>query len=481
MDATMEKRKAADQVNRPNAQSEDSSEKPLSWGTRIAYGCGDAACNIVLAGMINSLLTLFYTDYAGVSIATVGLVFLLSRFFDGTSDVIMGIIVEKTHSKWGKARPWILWTSVPYVIFSIALFMVPQTNETLQFWYMFVTYNLLTTVCYTAINVPYGTLSTLMTRSSKERDMLSVVRMSLAPVGRLVAVTFSLPVVKLFGNDQAAWVKAMIMWAAIAFVLLVVCFAKCKETVHVSVSQEKKAKNKVGFAKSAKSLLGNIYFWATLILWTVTVVQQTLVGTLLPYYCKYIFNNDDLYSIIYMGENITLILGALICPMLLKRFNKRDLCLAGCIIAVIAQLGLMVNQHSFTWLLAVTIVRAIGQAPITAVIFGMMGDVVEYGQWKFHIRQESLIFGGGSLGFKIGSGVSAAITTSLLGIAGFVSSASGGAAQPESAKTMIINIYQYGILGIWVVAVLVLLFYKLDRLYPSIMKELREREKAGTM
>ena len=132
-------------------------------------------------------------------------------------------------------------------------------------------------------------------------------------------------------------------------------------------------------------------------------------------------------------------------------------------------------------MLGVTIVRAIGQAPITAVIFGMMGDVVEYGQWKFHIRQESLIFGGGSLGFKIGSGISAAIVTSLLGISGFVSSATGGAAQPESAKLMIMNIYQYGIPAIWIAAVIVLLLYRLDKQYPQIMRDLAAREQRGEM
>lgn len=134
----------------------------LSWGTRLSYGCGDVACNIVMAGMVNSLLTLFYTDYANVPIATVGLVMLISRFFDGTSDVIMGVLVNRTHSRWGKARPWLLWMALPYVICSISLFCVPQTSTTLQFWYIFVTYNLLATVCYTAINVPYGTLSTLI-------------------------------------------------------------------------------------------------------------------------------------------------------------------------------------------------------------------------------------------------------------------------------------------------------------------------------
>lgn len=404
---------------------------------------------------------------------------LISRFFDGSSDVIMGIIVNKTHSKWGKARPWILWMAIPYVICSVALFTVPQTSATLQFWYIFVTYNLLATVCYTAINVPYGTLSTLMTRSSHERDMLSIVRMSLAPVGRLIAVTLSLPVVKLFGDTQSAWIKAMIMWSALAFILLLICFFSCKETVQVTAAAKETPKS--GLGKELKALLGNRYFWAALILWTVTVVQQTLAGTLAPYYCKYIFENDTLYSVLYMCENITLIVGALVCPLLLKYFSKRNLCLAGCLIAVAAQAAFLINTESFQWMAAITILRAIGQAPITAIIFGMMGDVVEYGQWKFHVRQESLIFGGGSLGFKIGSGISAAIITSLLGISGFVSSATGGATQPETAKAMIINIYVYGILLIWIVAVIVLLLYRLDRLYPQIMEDLSEREKHGEL
>ena len=101
----------------------------------------------------------------------------------------------------------ILWMSIPYCVSAIALFTVPQTQGSLQFWYIFITYNLTTTVFYTAINVPYGTLSTMMTRSSHERDMLSIFRMSLAPIGRIIAVTFTQPVVKLFGDDQAAWVR----------------------------------------------------------------------------------------------------------------------------------------------------------------------------------------------------------------------------------------------------------------------------------
>lgn len=454
----------------------------LTPGTRIAYGCGDTACNIVF-GMISTLLTLFYTDYAGISVVTVGLVMLISRVFDGTSDVIMGILVNKTKSRFGKARPWILWMSVPYCVAAISLFCVPQTTESTHFWYIFITYNLCTTVCYTAINVPYGTLSTMMTRSSHERDLLSVFRMSMAPLGRIIAVTLTMPVVKLFGDDQAAWIKAMTMWVIIAMIMLIVCFARCKETVNFEQVEKKENKAKKASAgKQIKALLGNQYFWATLILWTVTCVHGTIVGTSLPYYCKYIFGNDTwMYSVLYLAETGTLVIGAIFCPLLLRRFGKKQISLVGCIIAVVAHAAFMLNPGSYGWALITSIVRSLGEAPLTAIVFGMMGDVVEFGQWKSHIRQESLIFGGGSLGFKLGTGITSAIITKLLDAAGYLSSATGTASQPDSALHMIQSIYVWGPLIIWIVAVVVLFFYKLDDKYDGIMRDLAEREARGEM
>ncbi|PWJ47936.1 MFS transporter [Faecalicatena contorta] len=451
--------------------------KPLSVGTRVSYGFGDTACNIVF-GMISTLLTLFYTDYAGISVAIVGLVMLISRIFDGVSDVIMGFIVNRTNSKWGKARPWILWMSIPYCISAVALFLVPQTNETLQFWYIFITYNLCTTVFYTAINVPYGTLSTMMTRSSHQRDLLSIFRMSMAPIGRIIAVTFTMPVVKLFGDDQAAWVKAMSMWVILAFIMLVTCFLKCKETVHIELA----AKTKVPFSKNIKALLTNQYFWSTLILWTVTCVHGTIVGTTLPYYCKYIFRNDTwMYSVLYFAEAGTLILGAMLCPFLLKKMGKRNLSLIGAVIAVASHMLLLLNPYSFSWALGTSIIRALGEAPLTAVVFGMMGDVIEFGQWKSRVRQEALVFGGGSLGFKIGTGITSVVITSMLNTAGYLSSTGGNVTQPGSAVDMIRNIYVWGPTLIWAVAIIVLIVYKLDKKYPKIMEELGEREARGEL
>lgn len=449
----------------------------LSVGTRLAYGCGDTACNIVF-GMISTLLTLFYTDYAGVSVVTVGMVMLISRVFDGTSDIIMGFLVNRTKSRWGKARPWILWMAVPYCIAAVALFAVPQTSGSLQFWYIFITYNLCTTVLYTAINVPYGTLSTMMTRSSHERDLLSIFRMSMAPIGRIIAVTFTMPVVKLFGDDQAAWIKAMAMWASIALVMLVICFARCKEAVCVTAVQTQK----VPLGKNLRALLTNQYFWAALLLWTVTCVHGTIVGTSLPYYCKYIFGNDSwMYSVLYLAEAGTLVLGAMCCPLLLRRFGKRNMSLVGAIVAVAAHAALLLNPTSFSWALGTSIIRALGEAPLTAVVFGMMGDVIEFGQWKTHIRQEALIFGGGSLGFKIGTGVTSAVITSLLDKAGYLSSTGAAVTQPASAVAMIQNIYVWGPTLVWAVAVVALLLYQLDKKYPKIMTEIAEREARGEL
>lgn len=450
----------------------------ISWGTRIAYGGGDAACNVVF-GMISTLLTLFYTDYVGISAATVGLVMLLSRVFDGVSDAVMGIIVEKTNSKWGKARPWILWMAVPYAGSAVLLFTVPHTTEMIQFFYMFITYNFVTTVCYTAINLPYSSLSAMMTRSSSERDMLSIVRMGISPFGRILAVTGTMPVVKFFGNDQAAWAKTMALWAVIALVLLVICFLKCEEKVEI---EAKKKQEKIPAKTALKALVSNRYFWMVVILWTMQNAIYCITGTILPYYCKYIFGNDTwMYSALYLTETLLIVAVTFFCPILLKRFGKRNMSLAGMILALAGQVVFCLNPTNFSWMVMSCVIRAIGLAPLNSVVFGFLGDVVEYGQWKTHIRQESLIFAGSSVGMKLGAGITSAVITGLLSLAGYVSSQAGAAGQPDSAMNMIIDIYKYGPMVVWIVVIITLLFYKLDKQYPKIMEELMEREARGEL
>lgn len=454
------------------------SNHKLSWGTRVAYGSGDVACNVVF-GMVTTVLTLFYTDYAGVSVASVSLVMLISRMFDGVSDVIMGFIVEKTHSKWGKSRPWILWMSVPYAISAVLLFTVPHTTEFLQFIYMLVTYNFCTTVCYTGINLPYGSLSTMMTRLSEERDMLSIVRMGMSPMGKILAVSLTMPLVKLFGDDQMAWVKTMSIWAGLALVLLVFCFVKCEETVEIKAKEKQ---GKIPVRKSLGALVVNQYFWAVLVLWMMQNVIFCVTGTILPYYCKYIFHNTSwLYSALYLMETGIMIFSTIFCPVLVRKFGKRNIALYGAVLAMAGQLLYFLNPTSLPWVVMSCVTRGVGLAPLNAVVFGLLGDVVEFGQWKTHIRQESLIFAGGSLGAKVGSGIATAIITGLLSAAGYISSSANGITQPDSAIRMILNVYKFGPMVVWIIVIVVLSLYQLDKKYSSIVNELARREANGEL
>lgn len=453
-------------------------DEKIKWSTRFAYGCGDTACNIVF-GMISTLLTLFYTDYVGINAATIGLIMLISRMFDGVSDAVMGLIVERTKSKWGKSRPWILWMSVPFAVSAVLLFAVPHTTAMVQAIYIFVTYNLINTVCYTAINLPYSSLSAMMTRISSERDMLSVVRMGLSPFGRILAVTCTMPVVKLFGNDQAAWIKTMAIWASIALILLLICFWKCEEKV---VIEAKEKQEKIPLKRSLKALVTNQYFWAVVILWTMQNGIYCVTGTILPYYCKYIFHNDTwMYSALYLTETLIIVAATFFSPILLRKYGKRNMSLAGACLALAGQLVFCLNPTNFGFMVFSCVIRGIGLAPLNSIVFGFLGDVVEYGQWKTHLRQESLIFAGSSVGMKVGAGLTSAIITGLLSLAGYISSTSGAVEQPGSAIQMIINIYRFAPLVVWVSVIITLSLYKLDKMYPMIMQELAEREAKGEL
>ncbi|WP_314622882.1 MFS transporter [uncultured Selenomonas sp.] len=449
----------------------------LLWMTRIAYGLGDTAQNVVWGAM--GILTFFYTDYAGIDPAMVGMVMLLSRCFDGVSDVIMGFIVEKTNSKWGKSRPWILWMSVPFAVSIVLIYTVPQGSSAMQFAYLFVTYNLCTTVCYTALNLPYGSLSAMMTRASKERDMLSITRMCLSPWGRILSVSATLPLVKVFGDTQMAWVEVMSIWAVVGLVLLVFCFSRCKETVVIE-ARAKAAKIPVG--KALKALAVNPYFWVGMTIWMMQNVIFTITGTILPYYCKYIFADDTIYGSLYLLETlVTIFVMAVFSPRLLRRFGKRNMSLGGVLICFIGHVIFLLNPTDFGWVVFSCVVRGIGFAPIQSVIFGFIGDAVEYGQWKTRLRQEGLIFSGGSVGTKVGSGLTSALLTGLLSYAGYISSSAGSVMQSQQVIDMIVSIYMWGPIFVWIVLIVVLYFYELDQKYPEIMRDLVAREARGEM
>ncbi|WP_343084881.1 MFS transporter [Blautia producta] len=449
----------------------------ISIWEKLSYAGGDAACNIVF-GLTTTLLTLFYTDYIGISAATVGMIMLISRVFDGVSDMMMGVITERVHSRHGKARPWILWMAVPYALSGVALFTIPAgAGEWVKTIYIFVTYNLVTTVVYTALNLPYGALASLMTRNQNQRAVTNVLRMAISPLGRVAATSLTLPLVGMFGNDQRAWIITTSIFSAVALILLLLCFFNTKERVHIAAAE----KVKVPVIDGILALFKNKYWIMCLALWGLLSVHATVMGIDLAYYCKYILGNQDLTGMIYAAEQVMMIAGILVLPALIPKFGKRNLALAGSLFVIAASLILLVNPGEYTIVLAVSGLRGIGEAPLFGVIFSLIADSVEYGQYKTHIRQEGMIFSAASVGSKLGAGLSSAAVTGILGAMGYVSSSSGSVSQPDSAVSAISVMYIYSPIVVWSAAAVLLLFYKLDKQYPEIMKALAEREARGEL
>lgn len=443
--------------------------------TKIAYGSGDVACNISF-GVITALLTLFYTDYVGISPIVIGQIMLLSRVFDGFSDVIMGYIVSHTKSKWGQSRPWILWSSIPFCLSIILLFTVPQTTPTATWIYIFVTYNFCTTITFTALNLPYGSLSAMLTRDPQERDMVSVFRMAMSPFGRILVSLCTLPMVKMLGNTREAFVITASIWAVVALALLIFCFVKCEEKIPVS-NREQDEKIPGQGIRSLKALVTNQYFWIVSGLWIMQNANVGVQGILLPYYSKYILLNDTwVYSLLYFVELISLIAVVIISPIFMKKFGKRNYLMMGALVAIGGQLIFMVNSSSLPIAIVSHIIRGIGAGPLNAVVFGMLCDCVEFGEWKTGLRQEAYLFSAGSIGTKIGPGLVTALVTTLLTAGGYIASTTGGATQPQEALDTIVRLYQWGPLFVWVVVLILGLFYRLDKMYPQIMADLAERE-----
>ena len=264
---------------------------------RFCYGCGDFGCNIIYTAM-SAFLLFYYTDYAGVNAAAVGTIMLISRVFDGISDIVMGMIVDRTKSKHGKARVWILRMCIPFALAGILLFSVPASlGSTAKLVYVFITYNLVSTVVYTAINVPYSSLNALMTQNPYERSVLSIFRNLLATAGTLTINMVTLPLVEFFGDNAAAWTKTFAVLGILAVIAFLLTFIGTKERVH-SVAEISGEAEPVSFAEGIKSLFANKYWIMMTCVLALFFLYYAVNGGTTVYYAKDILGDKNLVSTI---------------------------------------------------------------------------------------------------------------------------------------------------------------------------------------
>lgn len=447
-------------------------EENIGFIEKVAYGSGDVGCNFIYV-LVSTYITFFYTDALGLNAAIVGSIIMFSKFADGVTDILMGYIVDRTKSRHGKARVWVMRVSLPITAGMVLAFLVPGAGSTASYVYVAVTYNFVNTICYTAINLPYGTLNSLMTRDQNQRMLLNTYRMTMAQVASTIINMCTIPFVNAVGgtSKQSAWLIVVVTYAVLAETLFLFCFFKTKERVQVAAAQQV-----ISVLKSFQIALKNKYWLILVIIGTMQLLAVAISGAMGNYYAKYILENENIIGILNSLNSIPALILMPFLPIISKKIGKRNIALTGGLCCVVGQAMMLLSPESSGWLIVCSFVKGVGSVFIMGTVFAMIADTIEYGEWKTGIRVEGVLYASSSFGSKIGAGVGSALAMGILGSSGY-----DGLAAVQSAETLstIRSLYLYYPLVLFISLPILFLLYKLDKIYPQIMEDLMNRERRG--
>lgn len=302
------------------------SNRVVSFGEKVSYGITEIACNPMYT-IFCSFLVFFYTDVIGVNAAAVGTIILISRIFDGFSDIIAGNIVEHTHAKSGSARPWILRIAIPLGISYIAMFTVPDCGEWGKLIYIFVSYNVIQSVVYTMANAAMSALPTYMTNDRNSRSSCYAVRLFIAAATQTVLSLKFMNIIDALGGGQRAWIKLAAILGTIAAIVFAIVYMTTRETVTSGGENGEDVPLLVGL----KALMHNKYWFSVLAMQFCCVLHQVTTLTVGVYYAKYILNDAKLVGNIIMYHHFPALVVMLLVPIALdkgasKRTHAGDQC-----------------------------------------------------------------------------------------------------------------------------------------------------------
>ncbi len=386
----------------------------LSIREKIGYGLGDTASNLVWRTLM-VFLPIFYTDVFGLSAAAVGTLLLVSRYSDGLSDFLMGVIADRTDTRWGKFRPWVLWTAVPFGILTVLTFTTPDLSYTGKLIYAYATYNALLLV-YTANNIPYSALTGVISPSPIERTSLSSYRFVFAFIGGLITQGLNIYLVAFFGqgDDVRGYKLTMMLFAAIAVGLFVITFLTTKERVRPPVQQHSSVK------RDAKDLIRNrpwlILFCVGILFVTFTTLKQGVT----MYYFKYYIDSLNLAAVFMITGLLAAMLGAAVTGKLTERFGKKRVMTYSLLLAFgSSALLYLARPDQLVMIFTLSMLTEFSTGPIVTLFFAMLADTADYSEWKNQRRATGLIFSAGTLSMKFGTGVAGALTGWLLTLYGY--------------------------------------------------------------
>lgn len=443
----------------------------LGFSEKFAYGLGDFASNIMWAPAA-ALLLYYYTEFVGVNIAIVATIMFFSRFLDGFSDLFVGWLVERTNSPYGKTRVWILRMIVPFFIAMVAMFSVPSgMGETFKYVYIFFSYNFAITVVYTAINLPYGALTTAITSDSYQRSIITIYRMIFSTTGYTLSMLVALPMVEFFGNDQFAWSITFAILGAIACLCFFITFIFCQERIVEPPAPKTSLKKTLS---DIKEIFHNKY-WLYLTLTMLIIFSADVVfSTANTYYCRYFLNDANFVGTFIAITNVCKI-GAMVLflPYCIRKIGKRNALIFASLVEIVALSIRYIDPSSVSINMAVAVVLGLAKGFTYACMFSLLPDTVDYGEYISRERHSGLVYASASFATKLASGVGAIIASGVMQFGGYVNNSvtqSPSAMEAIMYSTTLIPIIMF-VAGICIIS-----FYKLDKIFPEVIKELKRRK-----
>ena len=417
-------------------------KKYLKWHHKIGYGAGDIAGNCVYA-LLTAFMMIYLTDTIGMSMGVVSTLIALSKVFDGVTDFFFGRMIDKTHTKMGKARPWMLWPYIGCAITLVACFSIPTSwGQTAQYIFFFLSYTLLNAVFFTANNIAYASLTALITKNTSERVQIGSFRFIFAFATKIVIEAVTIFAVDWLGGGVVGWRTIAIIYAIVGLITNTYSVFSVKELPEADeeMEEEREEEHQLTFLKSFKLLLKNKYYVIICCSYILTQLYASVIG-MGTYYTKYIMGNEDIFSTISLAINITMVVALTILPYVIKKMGGMyKLNIFGYIIAALGRVGVMVGGYmgNLPLMLAFTAVSTIGIAPLQGDLNALIACCSEHTTLTTGHRLEGMMYSCSSLGIKLGGALGTAICGWMLDAAGYIENA---AVQTASTVSMMQFLY----------------------------------------
>lgn len=439
---------------------------------KIGYGFGDMASSMFWK-LFGSYLMIFYTDVFGMPAAVVGTMFLITRVWDSAFDPIIGIIADRTQSRWGKFRPYLLYLAIPFAVIGVLTFTTPDFGDGGKVIYAYFTYSLMMMV-YSAINVPYASLLGVMSPEPKDRNMLSTYRMTFAYIGSFIALLLFMPMVNRFSmghDEQHGWMMSVIVIAMLCALLFYGCFAWTTERVRPIKKQQNSLKSDL------QDLLHNRPWWILLGAGVAALVFNSIRDGATVYYFKYYVVEEEYASVSLFGISFVLsglylavgqaanIVGVVLAAPLSNRIGKKKTYMwAMSIATVLSIIFYWFDKEQLMLMFIFQVLISICAGSIFPLLWSMYADCADYSELKTGNRATGLIFSSSSMSQKFGWAIGSAVTGWLLAFYGF----EANAVQGEEA------IHGIRMFLSWLPAMGTVLSVIFISLYPLSEKEMRK-------